>query len=70
MQKYLDAILNVPQPKASMRFWFDLINQVSCAFAAAETMLPFRKARKPGSEFTCTEALNALFEESKRVYHQ
>ncbi len=50
-----------------MRSWFGLVNQVSYAFAAADRMLPFREALKPGSQFTGTDELNDLFEESKKV---
>jgi hypothetical protein len=58
-QKYLAAILNFPRPTnvTDIRSWF----------AAADRMLPFRESLKPGSQFTWTEELNQLFEESKKV---
>ena len=47
--------------------WFELINQVSYAFAATARMLSFRQLFQPGTPFKWTDELNQLFKESKSV---
>ena len=66
-KRYLDAIRNFPTPTntTDIRSWFGLVNQVSCAFAMADRMLPFGELLKPGIPFHWDDTLNSLFNESK-----
>jgi hypothetical protein len=66
-QRYIDAIRNFPTPTSitDVRSWFGLVNQVSFAFAATDSMLPFRALLKPGTPFQWTYELNQIFNESK-----
>lgn len=68
-RKYLDAIRDFPTPAniTDVRSWFELINQVSYAFAANERILPFCQLLKPGAPFVWDNDLNNLFEESKSM---
>ena len=60
---------NTPTPTniTDVHSWFDLINQVSYAFAATERLLPFCKLLKPGTPFKWDSALDQIFKESKSV---
>ena len=68
-RKFLDAIIDFPQPKniTDIRSWFGLINQVSYAFSMTDRMLPFRDFLKPGTPFHWNENLDELLAESKQV---
>ena len=67
--KYLDTIRNFPTPQnlTDIRSWFGLVNQVSYAFASADSMQPFRHLLKPSTPFEWTDELQRLFETSKQT---
>ena len=67
LKKYLEAILDFPQPKdiTGIRSWFGLVNQSSYAFSVAEKMAPFRELLKPNIKFYWDDQLQKLFEDSK-----
>ena len=66
-RKYLEAILDFPQPKdlTGIRSWFGLVNQSSYAFSMTQKMAPFRELLKPGNPFYWDEQLQQLFQDSK-----
>ena len=66
-RKYLEAILDFPQPKdlTGIRSWFGLVNQSSYAFSMADKMAPFRELLKPGNPFYWDDQLQQLFQQSK-----
>ena len=67
-EKYFKAIKDFPTPKnlTDIRSWFGLVNQISYAFSAADSMAPFRQLLKPSNKFEWTEELDQLFEKSKQ----
>ena len=67
--KMVDAILNFPTPTSisGVRSWFVVVNQVAFAFSQAQAMTPFRELlRTKNMKFYWDEALERIFEESKR----
>ena len=67
--KFLDSIVNFPQPKdiTGARAWFGLVNQGAYAFSMAQRMKPFRHLLKPSTKFEWTAELDSIFKESKDV---
>ena len=67
--KYLAAIRDFPTPSnlTDIRSWFGVVNQVAYAFAAAETMQPFRELLKSKAKFYWNDELESVFQKSKSV---
>ena len=67
-QRMLDAIQGFPAPTniKGVRAWFGLVNQVAYAFAGSQLMAPFRELLRKDTSFYWDEALNSIFEQSKK----
>ena len=67
-KKLLENIRNFPSPTniTGVRSWFGLVNQISYAFAQAPVMIPFRELLNRRGEFYWDDAIESIFEESKR----
>ena len=67
-RRMLDAIQNFPAPTniKGVRAWFGLVNQVAYAFANSQLMAPFRELLRKDTTFYWDNALNSVFEQSKK----
>ena len=67
--KILKAILEYPTPTniTDARSWFGLVNQVTWAHSDTSSMEPFRDLIKPKTPFHWNDALEKIFQESKRL---